>query len=251
MTRGWRIGVFLAAAAVASVCLCLALAGVPPYGQGNSPYRDYLASHAVDETHATDLPSAINFDYRALDTLGEEYILFASVTGVAVLLRQPRKRQQPAEAPIVPGDRCLQKAVIATCGFALAVVLVFGVYVTMHAHLTPGGGFQGGAILGTGILVIYLADGHEAFGRLIRQPIVHALEALGAGGYILAGLAGMAAGGAFLENVLPLGEVGQFFSAGLIPVISLAVGFEVAGGFSSLFVDFISELHRSAAEDQP
>lgn len=252
MTREWRIGLFVAAAAIVAAMLLRATLCLPAFGEGHSPYLEYLADRAVDETHATDLPSAINFDYRALDTLGEEFILFASVTGVAVLLREPRRTAKKIRDPeIVPSDRCLQEAVVVACGAVLAVIVVFGVYVTVHAQLTPGGGFQGGAVLGTGILIVYLADGHEVFAKMVRPGLVHLVEAIGAGGYLLIGLAAMAVGGAFLENVLPLGETGQLFSAGTIPVISLAVGFEVSAGFSSLFVDFISELHRPAEEAEP
>ncbi|HET6879026.1 MAG TPA: MnhB domain-containing protein [Pirellulales bacterium] len=251
MTHRIRVIAFLAAAAVAAVLLLRGLGGMPEFGAGHSPYRQYLNEHAVAETHATDLPSAVNFSYRALDTLGEEYILFASVAGVAVLLREPHRGKKPAKKARVPDDCCPEEAVVAVSRAVVTVVIVFGFYVTIHAHLTPGGGFQGGAILGTGILLIYLADGHEAFAQAIHPSLVHALEAAGAAGYVSLGLAAMLGGKAFLENILPLGETGQFFSAGIVPLISLAVGLEVSGGFSSLFVDFISELHRSSEESEP
>lgn len=251
MTHKIRVAGFFVAAAMAGVFLLSAMADLPDFGEAVSPYRNYLATHAVDETHATDLPSAINFDYRALDTLGEEYILFVSVAGVTVLLREPRRGKKHADGPAVADDRCFQEALVLMSRLVVAVIIVFGFYLTIHAHLTPGGGFQGGAVLSTAVLMIYLARGHEVFARNVRPGFVHRWEAVGAAGYVVAGLVAICAGGAFLENVLPLGETGQLLSAGLIPLISLAVGLEVSGGFSSLYIDFISELHRPASETEP
>lgn len=246
---GWlRQTLFIAGAAVLAAFLLRALWDLPGCGECESAYRDYLNAHAVRERHSQNLPTAINFDYRGIDTIGEEYILFASVIGVGVLLREPRRMKPAPPHDVVPADRSLHEPLVHLSGAMVGTIVVLGVYVIVHAQLTPGGGFQGGAIVGTGLLTIYLARGHERFARIVRKPVVEAAEALGAGGYVVIGLAMLASGGAFLENLLPLGETGTLLSAGTIPLINLAVGLEVSAGFAALFVDFISELHRSAEE---
>ncbi|MGH7169996.1 MAG: MnhB domain-containing protein, partial [Gemmataceae bacterium] len=97
MSERIRIVVFLAAATAFAVLLSWGLLGLPAFGDYRGPYGDVINAVAVPERHLTNMASAVNFDYRAFDTLGEEYILFAAVTGLALLLR--RARGEIEEAP--------------------------------------------------------------------------------------------------------------------------------------------------------
>ena len=72
--------------------------GLPAFGSYQGPYGYVLNQVAVAERHATDVVSAINFDYRGFDTLGEEFILFASIAGAALLLRRERDEEFQADA---------------------------------------------------------------------------------------------------------------------------------------------------------
>ena len=74
-------------------------------------------------------------------------------------------------------------------------------------------------------------------------------EAVGAGAYALIGVATMLAGGAFLQNLLPLGQTGKLFSAGTVPVINFAVGLEVAGGFILMFTEFLKETRKRSYKE--
>ncbi len=138
----------------------------------------------------------------------------------------------------------------------LALVLVgltnlFGLYIVAHAHLTPGGGFQGGVILGTACLLVYLAVGYRAYGSVSPKWLMHVADAAGAGGYALIGLATMAATGIFLYNALPLGETHSLFSAGTVPIINCCVGLEVAGAFILMFAEFLKETRKPSQEKGP
>ena len=73
------------------------LAGLPRFGSYPGPYGDFLNSYAVGERKATDIVSAVNFDYRAFDTMGEEFILFASVAGAALLLRKIEEEEDESK----------------------------------------------------------------------------------------------------------------------------------------------------------
>ena len=120
-------------------------------------------------------------------------------------------------------------------------VVLFGIYVVAHGHLTPGGGFQGGVVLATGALLVYLSGEYVTLRRVSPETLTDAAESAGAAGYVAVGLLGLAAGATFLENVLPLGQPGQLLSAGTIPVLNLVVGLEVAGGFVLLLYEFLEQ----------
>ncbi len=238
-----RTFVFLAAAGGLGLILLGSLRGLPTFGRPLGTYGDLVNATAVPERHATNAVTTVNFDIRALDTLGEEFILFAAVAGVSLLLRERRGESEQAQ-PGGQADRVLywrSEAVQWSGPLMIGVTVLFGLYIVLHAHLTPGGGFQGGAVLGTCALLVYLTAGYKAYRRLAPKPWLDLGEALGAGGYVLIGLACLLAGGAFLENVLPLGKTGALLSAGTIPLINLSVGLEVAAGFSLLFSEFLEE----------
>ena len=101
MSAGGRLFLFLAAAAGFAAFLLWGLAGLPAFADYRGPYGDLINAVAPAERHLTNMASAVNFDYRGVDTLGEEYILFAAVTGLALLLRKGagRSRTNPAAPP--------------------------------------------------------------------------------------------------------------------------------------------------------
>ncbi len=253
MSAGGRLFLFLAAAAGFAAFLLWGLAGLPAFADYRGPYGDLINAVAPAERHLTNMASAVNFDYRGVDTLGEEYILFAAVTGLALLLRKGRGEVEDEPRGAAPGRPSLPRGdAVKGLGLILAgVTNLFGLYIVVHAHLTPGGGFQGGAILGSACLLVYLATGYQAFRAVGPRTLMESSEAVGAGAYAVIGLATLLATGAFLENALPLGQTGHLFSAGTVPVINLAVGLEVAGGFVVLFIEFLKETRKPSQEKGP
>ncbi len=223
--------------------------GLPRYGAYRGPYGTVLARVATAERKTTDVVAAVNFDYRALDTVGEEFILFASVVGVALLLR--RRPDEEEERGGGEHDESARRDVPETSpavrllGLLLVnLTVVFGVYLVAHGQVSPGGGFQGGVVLATAILAVYLSTEVNVFLRAAPRPFVEAAEALGAGGFAAVGLAGLFAGLGYLYNVLPLGKAGDVLSSGTILLVNAAVGLEVAGGFVLLLSDFLEETIR-------
>ena len=243
MTPAVRRRVFLVAAAVAGALLVWGLSGLPDYGIYQGPYGDVLNAVAVGERHATNVVAAVTFDYRGVDTMGEEYILFAAVLGVAILLRAQRDEHEEA-----PDEDAADRHAPATSnavrvvGLALVgPVVLFGLYLVAHGHLTPGGGFQGGVVLATAALLVFLSGEYVTLRRVSPELATDVAESVGAAAYVAIGLLGVAAGTAFLANVLPLGQPGQLLSAGMIPPINAAVGLEVAGGFVLLLSEFLEQ----------
>ncbi len=230
-------------------CLCV-LTGVvhvalhmPNFGAHPLPYGDAINAVGVRERHVTNMISAVNFDYRGFDTLGEEFMLLCAVTGVTVLLRGNRGEQRSARPGMLQGRPILPRsdAVVLVGRLGAVTVLLFGIYVALHAMTTPGGGFQGGAIMATGTLLFFLGENYRGWRRLIRSEAMDACEGLGATLYAACGFASMAAGLPFLQNIMPLGKVGDLYSGGLMLVENVGVAFAVAGGFTVLFIEFLEE----------
>jgi multicomponent Na+:H+ antiporter subunit B len=243
VTPAMRRWVFLAAATVAGALLLWGLTGLPNYGVYPGPYGDVLNQVAVAERKATNVVAAVTFDYRGVDTMGEEYILFAAVIGVAVLLRAQRDEvEQPPDEDAADRRAPGTSNAVRVLGLALVgPVVLFGLYMVAHGHLTPGGGFQGGVVLATGALLVFLSGEYVTLRKVRPAALIDLAESSGAGGYVTVGLLGLATGAAFLENVLPLGEPGALLSAGTIPLLNLAVGLEVAGGMVLLLSEFLEQ----------
>jgi multicomponent Na+:H+ antiporter subunit B len=211
-------------------------------------YGYVVNSLVIPERHVTNAVTAVNFDIRALDTLGEEFIMFTAVVGVFLLLRRLKDEagdESKTRSEVIPPS--------SDATSALGLMLVgplsaFGVYIIVHGQLTPGGGFQGGTILAAAPLLVYLAGSFERFKAVVGHHSFEIGEAIGAASYALLGVATMFAGAAFLENILPLGKVGSVLSGGMIPIIDAAVGLEVAGGFIVLLRTFLEERLEGGAE---
>jgi multicomponent Na+:H+ antiporter subunit B len=243
VTRTTRLLLFGIAGAGFGVVLVYGLAGLPAFGDYHGVYGHVVDGIGVTERHATDLVTALNFDIRGFDTLGEEFILFGSVLGVVLILRQmrgehDRPRQDEADEHTFEGA---SEALRAMSLAIIPAILAIGIYIVVHGQLTPGGGFQGGVILAAGPLVVFLA------GRYLRMRLVapHTLleigEAAGALGYALVGISGLVLAGVFFKDFLPLGISGHLLSGGQLDVASIAVGLEVSGAFLVAFSEFLDQ----------
>ncbi len=240
--------VFFVISALALLAVYLwALKGLPAFGHYRGAYGDVINAVSVYERHVTDAVTAVNFDYRGFDTLGEEFILFTSVMGGVLLLRRQKGEEEDGRSEDEASERTVPPPSDATRTLTIALVgpmVLFGWYIVTHGQLTPGGGFQGGVILATAPLLVYLAGSLETFERITSHTLIEVAEAAGAFGYAAIGLSAMITGGMFLQNIAALGTTGMVNSGGTIPLISLTVGLEVSGGFVLLLYAFLEETLR-------
>lgn len=237
--------------------------GLPPFGTYLGPYGDILNAVTPDERQVQNVVTAINFDYRGLDTLGEEYILFAAVAAAALLLRrsaadrqeQEQHKQERAarvdQRPAPSRDRNHPGEAVHVWGLGvIASTLLFGVYMVFHAATSPGGGFQGGCVLASAWVVVFLTGDMRLLQRVTSQHIVQLTEAVGAGIYGATGIGMLALGGLFLQNLIPLGTLGSPLAGGMIQIINAGVGLEVTSGFVLILLEFLHQteetLERSA-----
>jgi multicomponent Na+:H+ antiporter subunit B len=166
-------------------------------------------------------------DYRVLDTLGEVIVLFTAATGVGLLMPRRRRSAVPREASVI-----VRTAVPVIMFFAL----ITGAYIVLHGHLSPGGGFSGGAVIASAFILRFLA------GQRPRQRGKESLAAVesGAGLALLAvGLAGLVVSGSFFESFLPQGALGGFASAGILVIVYTLIGIKVAAELSALAAEFV------------
>ncbi len=127
-------------------------------------------------------------------------------------------------------------------------IQVYGIYVILHGHLSPGGGFSGGAIFGASLVLVALSFNLEVGAKQISHATASVLESGGALGFVVTGLVGVAFGANFLANRaagFPLGEAGELFSAGAIFIITAFLGVKVASTIVTLFYNIIEGEEKS------
>lgn len=243
MSRRVRLAFFAAAISGFGVVLVAGFTGLPPFGDYHGVYGQVLNGVGVSLRHATDLVTALNFDIRGFDTLGEEFILFSSVLGVVLLLRQLREEnEEPNQEESEEHTFAGASSALRALAMALVPAMIsIGVYIVVHGWLTPGGGFQGGVILAASPFAVFLAGRYLRMKAIAPQTLVESGEALGALGFALVGLGGLIFAGIFFKNYLPLGTPGHILSAGIQPLASIAVGLEVSGAFVLGWTEFLDQ----------
>ena len=253
MTPRWRLLLLALAAVVLIPAVAHIAVALPAFGAPTSAYGQAVNALLPELRHVTNMVAAVNFDVRGIDTLGEECMLLCAVTGATVLLRGARGEQSRDRAGRVPGRPLLPRAEATTlvCRVAADITLLFGLYVALHGMTTPGGGFQGGVIAASGLLLLYLGEGYAPWRALMRAPVLALMEGGGALLFVLCALGPLLAGDAALQNVLPLGTLKDLYSGGLMGIVNAAVAVSVTGSFGLLLVEFLEETRTPDADSMP
>ncbi len=111
--------------------------------------------------------------------------------------------------------------------FSVWLILLYGMYLIIHGHLTPGGGFAGGVIIALAFLNILLAYGKNFTRKWINIEQIKNLESSSILAFLFVGVLGIILGGAFLSNFLIKGSLFDVFSAGTIPIFNIVIGIKV------------------------
>lgn len=198
----------------------------------------YIEGSAEDLTTANAV-TAVVVAYRGLDTLGEVTVLFAATAGVGFVISGRRRADEfaVAEGRDVDANAAIENPTAETTAtqgpseilrtasrFLAPMLLLFGVYIFAHGHLTPGGGFQGGVVIASAVVL-------GVFGspdRRLAHGTMTVLESLSGASYVALALLGLVLGAGFLDpTYLPPGSPGSLLSAGAIPIIYSAIGIKV------------------------
>jgi energy-converting hydrogenase B subunit I len=230
-----RRAIALSAFALVCFSVLLALSKMSVAPGVNEFYNGY--GHLI----APNMVTLVVFDFRGYDTLGECVILVAGVLTLSMLYGRGRLGGDAHEEdfPVLQGTPVLR----AFAPTLLFLAMALGIYVALGGHITPGGGFQGGSIVGAGVLLVLVVFGRG--GLNVSHSTLVRLEALGLMAYIFLGLAGLALSGFFLYNVgadffhLVGPETAAWFSypdglnAGILPYLNVSVLIKVSAGLTT------------------
>lgn len=217
---------------------------LPDFGETkveNSVSDAYIKQNTMGENQAVEYGKSLNLEigsanavtgivtgYRSFDTLGEVTVLFISALGVSLMIgtNDPWMKRSQSGFILRVGSKAI-----------LPILMIVGVYIITHGHLSPGGGFQGGAMIASAMLLVSLSD-HDFMPKIKAFKI---LEGLSGTIYIVIGLVGMILMGHFLQNIDQTGTIGELFSAGLIPVVYLFIGLKVGSELTGIISDFMKK----------
>ena len=197
----------------------------------------YYLTKVPADLGAPNVVTGILISFRGFDTLGEVAVLFMVAATVGVLLAS-----EPGEKPILRsatgGERQGPSELVRNgAEVVLPLIFLFGIYVIINGHLSAGGGFQGGAVVASGVMLLMLAYPTGA----IHHGFLTITETLAGVFYVSIGILGMVFAGGFLDShILPRGDFGTLFSAGAIPLISTLLGIKVGAELSVIIDRFRS-----------
>ena len=127
--------------------------------------------------------------------------------------------------------------------FTVWLIFLYGLYIIIHGHLTPGGGFAGGVIISLSFVHLTLAYGKDFFLERHKISTLHNIEAGGALAFVIIGILGIAWTGSFLANFISTGKLFTLKSAGVIPLLNIAIGAKAGTALYLVFYYLVT--HRS------
>lgn len=230
-----------------SVVFCFALMALllftvsylPKTGNAGNPDNNEVSARYIEsglqETGAVNIVTGMILDYRAFDTFGESNVLFIATCTVFILLRLDKKKKENGELSIEEAeandrlyepknDVILQKIAMVL----VPLIIIFGIYVVLNGHLSPGGGFSGGAIIGAGFILYLNAFGFARTERFFTEKTYKVISFCSLTFYCLAKSYSFYTGANHLESGIPLGTPGAILSSGLILPLNICVGLVVA-----------------------
>lgn len=207
-----------------------------PFNQLGSLPQKYVQD-GPNELGIPNLVTAVVVTYRGLDTLGEVTVLFIATAGVGFLLsgkktKSEKNDEENHELSEKSSKKKDSSELIKTGStFLMPFIFLFGIYIFVHGHLTPGGGFQGGVVIASAVLFSMLSNPDQHMNHLILEWI----ESLSGAGFVIMAILGLILAGGFLDNrFINLGEYGKLFSGGAIPIIYSLIGLKVGSELTGI-----------------
>lgn len=229
-------------AAMLMVVMDLPMFGDPNSVTNNEVAQRYLEK-GIEETGAINFVAGMILDYRAFDTFGESNVLFMAVIGVLMLLQRDKKNISIKEDIEMEEDEMLDakdsKMILQKGAKCLApIVILYGIYVVLNGHLSPGGGFSGGSIIGAGLILYSAAYGHEKMQKFFTIKTLTKITAACLLTYCGCKSYSFFTGANHVGWPVPKGTPGDILSSGFILPLNICVGLVVACtmyGFYALF----------------
>jgi len=235
----WLYRIMAVVICVSIIGLLLATASyLPPFGSPDNPVNNEVSRRYIEkgmeETGAVNIVAGMILDYRAFDTLGESHVLFIAACSVLILLRissQKEENDAVLQLEIEADDRMYEPKndmiLQLIARLLVPVILLFGIYVVLNGHISPGGGFSGGAIMGAGLILYLNAFGFKKTERFFSFKTFKIVSLFSLCFYALSKAYSFFTGANHLPSIITPGTPGMIFSAGLIPYLNIAVGLVV------------------------
>jgi len=200
--------------------------------------RDYLFVNALEETGASNTVSSIYLGYRLMDTLGETLVLFVAITGtMSILLNIHKQALESVEtkSTLVPEKRkknALRTNLVEVVASKLGpIILLFGIYVMLFGHISPGGGFQGGVIIASAI--VFLRLGTDVKTKITNSHVLERIEAFSFISLILITTYVLFFPDGFFSSIA---TGSSFLSAGIIIVLNIIIGIKVGTSLAVMII---------------
>lgn len=229
----------LAVVTVLAAVIIWATFDKPRLGDPEAPVHQHVAPWYLEKTpELVGIPNVVTAvlgTFRAYDTLGEVFVVFAAAIGVMFVLSGGQGLDRGLMRPDADSEGLRHHLIPKVVGKMLVpFIVLFGLYVQFHGEFGPGGGFQAGAIIATGIILYALLDGESSALRALPRSVLLGMIVGGASLFGFIGILSMALGGNFLDYTVlsdnPI--VGQ--QMGII-LIEAGVGLTVSGALLSIF----------------
>lgn len=231
--------VALIVVAVLATLIIYATFDMPRLGDPDAPVHQHIAPWYLEQSPELmgfpNVVTAILSSYRGYDTLGEVFVVYAACIGVLFILGV-----KPKEGSMYDPDASgLRHHLIPQVVGRLLIpfIVLFGLYVQFHGEYGPGGGFQAGALIASGIILYALLEGEAAALRAVPQSVLMGLVIGGATLYGAVGVVCMLMGGNFLDYSVLLSDPVSARQMGII-LIEAGVGMAVCGSLLSIFHAF-------------
>lgn len=243
--RFYKAASVLCCAALIAMLL-VAVSYLPPVGSAENPTSNEVAAKYIEDglqdTGAVNIVTGMILDYRAFDTFGESNVLFIATCSVLILLRNDKKRDKRQAAAEEKTERYYEPkddSILQKITFLLfPIIVIFGIYVILNGHISPGGGFSGGAIIGAGLILYANAFGFEKLNRFFTEKTYKWVSFASLAFYCLAKSYSFFTGANHLESGIPLGTAGDILSSGLILPLNICVGLVVASTMYAFYTLF-------------
>lgn len=258
MYKHWSVGrgikVFRRVYSIFAVLICAIIVAtllytvsyLPSFGEAGNPVNNEVSERYIEkglqETGAVNIVAGMILDYRAFDTLGESHVLFVGAAAVLILLRLDKNEKNKDKEEAEENDRIYEPkndTILQKVAFLLVpLIIIYGIYVVLNGHLSPGGGFSGGAIIGAGLILYLNAYGFQKTGRFFTFKLYKGVSIAALGFYALAKSYSFFTGANHLDSIISTGTPGNIISAGLIMPLNVAVGMVVACTMYGLYALF-------------
>ncbi len=243
--RTYQLFYNLGSVAIALLLIAILLLNVsylPEFGSPDNPTENEVVQRYVEdgteEVGSINLVSNMILGYRGFDTFGETCVLFIAATCVLVLLKKPEKEIDEAKETDWQYEPKPDAILQVITNILVPCIFLFGFYIILNGHLSPGGGFSGGATIGAGLILYVTTFGFHKTQRFFSEKTYEVVKVGSLCLYCVTMSYYFYTGANALKNIIPLGTPGNILSSGMILPINIFVGLEVACTMYAFFAMF-------------